>query len=76
MRGADLAQSGPVQAFADQSDRIHAQLEEKLLELDADEFGGIIRPVFQEDEWKLIVAGGVIGAIIGALQVVYLFGGF
>jgi len=76
VRNADMAESGPVQAFADQSDRIHAQLEEKLLELEADEFGGILRPVFQEDEWKLIVAGGVIGTVIGALQVVFLFGGF
>jgi uncharacterized membrane protein YheB (UPF0754 family) len=44
--------------------------------LDAQEFGGILRPVFQKDEWKLILAGGVIGTGIGALQVVVLFGGF
>jgi uncharacterized membrane protein YheB (UPF0754 family) len=76
VRSADIAQSGPVKAFADQSDRIHAQLEKNLLELDSDEFGGVLRPVFQKDEWKLILAGGVIGTIIGALQVVFLFGGF
>ncbi|MDJ0867214.1 MAG: hypothetical protein QNK03_13975 [Myxococcota bacterium] len=29
-----------------------------------------------QDERKLIVAGGVIGAAMGALQVVLLFGGF
>ena len=76
VRNADMSQSGPVRAFADQSDRIHAQLEENLLELDAAEFSGVLRPVFQKDEWKLILAGGVIGTIIGALQVVFLFGGF
>ena len=63
-------------AFANQSDRIHAQIEENLLGLRSDEFGGVLRPVFQKDEWKLILAGGVIGTIIGALQVVFLFGGF
>ena len=76
VRNADMSQSGPVRAFADQSDRIHAQIEENLLELDPAEFSGILRPVFQKDEWKLILAGGVIGTIIGALQVVFLFGGF
>jgi hypothetical protein len=35
-----------------------------------------LRPVFQKDEWKLVLAGGVIGTGIGALQVVLLFGGF
>jgi uncharacterized membrane protein YheB (UPF0754 family) len=74
IRSADLATSGPVQAFADQSDRIRAQLKEKLEELDSQEFGGVLRPVFQKDEWKLVLAGGVIGAGIGFLQVVYLFG--
>lgn len=67
---------GRVHAFADQSDRIHAQLEKNLLELDSEEFEGVLRPVFQKDEWKLVLAGGVIGAIIGALQVLFLFGGF
>ena len=76
VRTADMSQSGPVRAFADQSDRIHAQLEKNLLGLDSEEFGGVLRPVFQKDEWKLVLAGGVIGAIIGALQVVFLFGGF
>ena len=76
VRNADIAQSGPLHAFADQSERIRAQLEQNLLELDAGEFGGVLRPVFQKDEWKLILAGGVIGAVIGALQVSYLFGGF
>ena len=76
VRTADMSKSGPVHAFADQSDRIHEQLEKNLLELDSEEFGGVLRPVFQKDEWKLILAGGVIGTVIGTLQVVFLFGGF
>jgi uncharacterized membrane protein YheB (UPF0754 family) len=76
VRSADLAQSGPIHAFADQSERIRSQMEANLRTLDPGEFSGVLRPVFQKDEWKLVVAGGVIGAIIGAVQVVTLFGGF
>ena len=76
VRNADMSDSKQIKTFADQSHRIHAQMEENLGALDADQFGGILRPVFQKDEWKLILAGGVIGTAIGALQVVVLFGGF
>ena len=76
IRNTDMTESGQIKTFADQSHQIHAQLEANLAALDASEFSGILRPVFQKDEWKLILAGGVIGAGIGALQVVLLFGGF
>ena len=76
VRNADMSDSRQIKTFAGQSHRIHAQMEENLGALDADQFGGILRPVFQKDEWKLILAGGVIGTGIGALQVVVLFGGF
>jgi uncharacterized membrane protein YheB (UPF0754 family) len=75
VRNADMTESGPVRAFADQSHRIRAQIQDNLRKLDADEFGGVLRPVFQKDEWKLVLAGGVIGVGIGTLQVLYLFGG-
>ncbi len=76
VRNADMSDSSQIKTFANQSHRIHAQMEENLGALDAEEFGGMLRPVFQKDEWKLILAGGVIGTGIGALQVVLLFGGF
>ena len=76
VRNADMSDSRQIKTFAGQSRKIHAQMEENLGALDADQFGGILRPVFQKDEWKLILAGGVIGTGIGALQVVLLFGGF
>jgi len=76
VRSADMTESRQIKTFADQSHHIRAQLEENLGALDADEFSDILRPVFQKDEWKLILAGGVIGTGIGALQVVVLFGGF
>ena len=76
IRSADMSDSSQIKAFADQSRKIHEQMEANLAALDAPQFAGILRPVFQKDEWKLILAGGVIGTAIGALQVAVLFGGF
>ena len=76
VRNADMSNSRQIKIFADQSRHIHKQLEQNLVALDSTQFSGILRPVFQKDEWKLILAGGVIGTAIGALQVVVLFGGF
>jgi uncharacterized membrane protein YheB (UPF0754 family) len=76
VRHIDISESGQLETFANQSGRIRRQLEDNLGALDPAEFSGVLRPVFQKDEWKLILAGGVIGTAIGALQVVVLFGGF
>jgi hypothetical protein len=76
VRSADMTDSSQIKTFADQSRHIHGQLEANLAALDAVQFSGILRPVFRKDEWKLILAGGIIGTVIGALQVVFLFGGF
>lgn len=37
-----------------------------------DEFENLLHPVFQEDEWILILLGGVLGAIVGIAQVHFL----
>ncbi len=76
VRNADITDSSQIKTFADQSRHIRGQLEANLAALDSAQFSGILRPVFQKDEWKLVLAGGVIGTGIGALQVVFLFGGF
>jgi hypothetical protein len=36
------------------------------------EFEGILRPAFQQDEWKLIAVGAIIGGLVGELQVLLL----
>jgi uncharacterized membrane protein YheB (UPF0754 family) len=76
VRNADMTDSSQIKTIADRSRHIRGQLEANLAALDSVQFSGILRPVFQKDEWKLILAGGVIGTGIGALQVVFLFGGF
>ncbi|CAJ1403609.1 unnamed protein product [Effrenium voratum] len=37
-----------------------------------DEFENLLHPVFQEDEWILILLGGVLGAVVGFAQVHFL----
>jgi uncharacterized membrane protein YheB (UPF0754 family) len=61
--------------LAKQSDHMHRHMRDKLHKLDSDQFGGILRPIFQQDEWKLMLAGGVLGACAGVLQATFLFGG-
>jgi hypothetical protein len=44
-----------------------------MVNLDPESFEGVLRPAFQQDEWKLIVAGAVLGLGAGVLQVLYMF---
>lgn len=36
------------------------------------EYEALLRPAFQQDEWKLVLIGGVLGGIIGELQVLLM----
>merc|ERR1711972_679962 len=36
------------------------------------DFEGLLHPVFQEDEWKLVLMGGVLGVIVGCGQWYFL----
>jgi uncharacterized membrane protein YheB (UPF0754 family) len=60
--------------FAGESVDLHGELERRMKALDRESYEGVLRPAFQQDEWKLIAAGAVLGAAIGILQLVYLFG--
>lgn len=61
-----------VPEFIETTIQLEQLLESKLSDLPSLEFDGILHPVFQEDEFTLIVLGGVLGALVGLLQV-YLF---
>ena len=38
------------------------------------EFEGVLHPVFEEDEWKLIAVGGLLGMWVGIFQALFVFG--
>ncbi|MFB6347736.1 MAG: DUF445 domain-containing protein [bacterium] len=50
-------------------------LRTNLNELNPDDYETIMRTPYKEDEWILILVGGVLGFTAGILQLVYLFGG-
>ncbi len=50
-------------------------LRERMEALPSHEFQDLLRPCFQEDEWKLILTGAVLGFLAGLAQLVLVFGG-
>lgn len=59
--------------YTEEALEIEKTLEEKMASLPAHEFAGFLRPVFQEDEWKLIAVGAALGFIAGLLQWLLMF---
>jgi uncharacterized membrane protein YheB (UPF0754 family) len=66
-----------VEQYAADAMAIEKNLSEKMKELTPEEFEGLLRPAFQQDEWILITVGAVLGCIVGELQVQIMlhFGG-
>ena len=55
--------------------RLEETLRTAMQELSYAEFEGVLHPVFEEDELKLILVGGFLGAAVGLFQLVVMFGG-
>jgi len=60
--------------FAAEAVDLQGELEGRMKALDRESYEGVLRPAFQQDEWKLIAAGAVLGTVAGVLQLVYIFG--
>ena len=58
----------------DRADVLERLLNQRMVDLPPDEFQDLLRPCFQEDEWKLILMGGVLGFLAGLGQLVLIFG--
>lgn len=54
--------------YADEALDVENTLREKMQTLSAVEFEGFLHPVFEEDEWKLILVGAILGALAGTAQ--------
>mmetsp|Transcript_103416 Transcript_103416/g.299172 ORF Transcript_103416/g.299172 Transcript_103416/m.299172 type:complete len:479 (-) Transcript_103416:23-1459(-) len=57
-----------VERQMDQSMDLENLLREKLCGLPSRDFEDLLHPVFQEDEWKLVLMGGVLGVVVGCAQ--------
>lgn len=49
-------------------------MSERMKQLPSEEFQDLLRPCFQEDEIKLIIIGGILGALAGMGQLALIFG--
>ncbi|MBT8448932.1 MAG: DUF445 family protein [Gammaproteobacteria bacterium] len=59
--------------YATEALHIGDDLCEKMQELTPEEFEGVLRPAYQQDEWKLIVVGAILGMGAGFLQLYFIF---
>jgi uncharacterized membrane protein YheB (UPF0754 family) len=61
-----------VEPYAADAMDVHNTIVTKLQQLTPEEFEGILRPIFKQDEWILITVGAVLGFLVGELQVLLL----
>ncbi|NME69795.1 DUF445 domain-containing protein [Flammeovirga aprica] len=59
--------------YADRVFDLKNNIQKKIEELPYDDFEGLLRPAFQEDEWILIVVGALLGGCAGISQYILLF---
>ena len=52
---------------------VAALFEDRMSQLSPSEFQDLLRPAFQEDEWILILLGGLLGALAGVAQLTLVF---
>lgn len=58
-----------VEGYAHEALDLENTLRERLEALPPEDFAGLLRPIFQEDEWKLLLVGAVLGLLVGLFQV-------
>ena len=58
----------------ERSELVERLLRQRMEEMPPEDFQGLLRPCFQEDEMKLILVGAVLGLLAGWGQAVLVFG--
>ncbi|DAZ96756.1 TPA: hypothetical protein N0F65_012333 [Lagenidium giganteum] len=61
-----------IEDYATKAMDLEVTLREKMKMLSYEQFEGLLHPIFQEDEWKLVLMGGVLGLLIGLLQAFFI----
>ncbi len=54
--------------YAEEALDLQGEVQNNLERLSSPEFERVLRPIFQEDEWTLIIVGAVLGLLAGAAQ--------
>jgi len=71
VEGEMFREGGLVQQFVAKSDRIRKTLSERMAVMDSEGYENVLRPAFKQDEWKLILAGAVLGGLAGLAQLAF-----
>lgn len=50
-------------------------VEERIAAMEPEEFEGLLRGIFEQDEWILVAIGGVLGGLVGLLQATVVLAG-
>ena len=61
-----------VESYAEDALDIRSTLIERMQKLTPEEFEGMLRPAFKEDEWILITVGAALGALVGEMQIMFM----
>ncbi|MEC7120443.1 MAG: DUF445 domain-containing protein [Pseudomonadota bacterium] len=61
-----------IESYAEDAMDIRNTLVERMRKLTPEEFEGMLRPAFKEDEKTLIIVGGVLGVVVGEAQVLLM----
>ena len=59
----------------DRNRLVEGMLRQRMVEMPPEDFQGLLRPCFQEDEMKLILVGAALGFLAGLGQLFFVFGG-
>jgi uncharacterized membrane protein YheB (UPF0754 family) len=65
----------PVFPYAEEAMDLETTFRTRMQSLSSSDFVNFLRPVFQEDELKLILVGAVLGMLAGIGQLIFVFGG-
>ncbi len=61
-----------VEDYAEDAMDVRNTLVTRMQKLTPEEFEGMLRPAFKEDEWALILVGAVLGFLVGELQIQFM----
>ena len=61
-----------VESYAEDAMNVRNTLVDRIQRLSPEEFEGMLRPAFKEDEWSLIIVGAVLGFLVGEMQIHFM----
>lgn len=61
-----------VEQYAGDAMDVRNTVVERMQDLTPEEFEGMLRPAFKEDEWILIIVGAALGVLVGEMQIMFM----